>query len=180
MKNIKIYNKQNQLISDGNKYENENDFLDYVISSNYFGKPERWVLAKELMENGNPNEPEHWMWHSEYYEGSDVLQTEERTISFIVNEVNELGETVEVQKDKVETWVKLKADYTIEIIDLDQDYDWLLSECHTKRRNEYPPITELGDALYWKEQGNDSKYIEYINKCDIVKKKYPLPIRSNT
>ena len=179
MKNIKVYNKQNQLVSDKNHYESPTEFTDHIVSTNYFGKPERWVLAKELMKNGNPEEPEHWMWHSEHYEESDVLQTEERTRSYIVNGVNELGHTIEVQKDEKETWVLLKADYIIEIIDLDTDYDWLLSECHRKRKVEYPPITELGDALYWKEQGNDSKYIEYINKCDIVKRKYPLPIRSN-
>lgn len=107
--------------------------------------------------------PERWVLaDSESYEPSDILQTEER-ISEITNESS--------------SWVLLKAEYTIEIIDLNEDYDWLLSECHKKRQSEYPPISELGDALYWKEQGNDSKYIEYINKCDIVKKKYPLPIK---
>ena len=156
--------------------------IDSFISNELkdFGKSERWVRAKELMENGDPNEPEHWMWHSEYYEDSDVLQIEERNINYIVNEINELGHTIEVEKTKKEKWVLLKADYIIEIIDLENDYDWLLNECHRKRKEEYPPISELGDALYWKENGDESKYIEYIGKCDEVKKKYPLPIRSNT
>jgi hypothetical protein len=181
VKLINVKNKNNELISSNNKIENSfcDEFILININNGSWGKPERWVRAKELMENGNPEEPEHWMWHSEYYEDSDVLQTEERTRSYIVNELNELGHTVEVQKEEKETWVLLKADYTIEIIDLDADYDWLLSEVHRKRKAEYPPITELGDALYWKEQGNDSKYIEYIGKCEQVKTKYPLPIRSN-
>ena len=176
MKNIKVYDKENKLISDENKYENENDFINHIVSTNYFGKPERWVLAKELMENGNPEEPEHWMWHSEYYEESDVLQTEVRTRSYIVNEVNELGHTIEVQKDEKETWVLLKADYTIEIIDLDTDYDWLLSECHRKRKAEYPPMENYLDAIV---KSDEVQKQDYIDKCLEVKNKYPKPIRSN-
>jgi hypothetical protein len=162
MKNIRIYNKQNELISDGNKYENENDFLNYIISSNYFGKSERWVLAKELMENGNPEEPEHWMWHSEHYEESDIIRTEMRA-----NE--ETGEP--------EVLVLLKADYTIEIIDLDTDYDYLLSECIRKRKAEYPPVEELASALFWKEQGEPAKYDMYMKRCEEVKSKYPKPVK---
>lgn len=178
MKKIKIINhKINQ--NYGTELENPTDWINDCVSNNYWGLPERWVRAKELMQNGNPNEPEHWVWHSEHYEDSDVVQTEERKIPYVTYETNEQGHTVEVQKERSETWVLLKADYIIEVIDLDTDYDWLLSECHRKRQAEYPPITELGDALYWKENGNDSKYKEYIKKCDEVKKKYPLPTRSN-
>ena len=61
MKNIKVYDKENKLISDENKYENENDFINHIVSTNYFGKPERWVLAD-----------------SDPYDPSDILQTEER------------------------------------------------------------------------------------------------------
>lgn len=176
MKNIRIYNKQNELISDGNKYENENDFINHIVSTNYFGLPERWVRAKELMENGNPEEPEHWMWHSEYYEENDVLQTEERTRSYIVSEINELGHTIEVQKEEKETWVLLRADYTIEIIDLENDYDWLLSECHRKRKAEYPKIEDWMDAMV---KNDEQQKQNYIDKCLEVKSKYPKPVRSN-
>ena len=161
MKKIIIKNNYNQEF--GAILENPTDWINKEISNNSWGKSERWVQAKELMENGNPEEPEHWMWHSEHYEDSDVLKTEER-----ISE--NTGEST--------SWVLLKADYTIEIIDLDQDYEWLLSECHRKRKEEYPPITELGDSLYWKENGDPSKYENYIKKCDEVKKKYPLPIKS--
>ena len=177
MKNIKVFNKENQLISDENYYENEFDFINHIVSTNYFGLPERRVQAKELMENGNPEETEHWMWHSEYYEDSDVLQTEERNITYIINEVNELGHTIEVEKTKKENWVLLKADYTIEVIDLDTDYDWLLSECHRKRKAEYPPYENYLDAIV---KNDEEQKQDYINKCLEVKRKYPLPIRSNT
>jgi hypothetical protein len=178
MKKVKVINYKNNLTYENESF-NPEEWINDCVTNNYWGKPERWVLAKELMENGDTNEPEHWMWHSEHYEESDVLKTEIRVRKYIVNELNELGHTVEVEKEESQNWVLLKADYTIEIIDLDKDYDWLLSECHRKRKAEYPPITELGDSLYWKEQGDDSKYIEYISKCDSVKKKYPLPIKES-
>jgi hypothetical protein len=176
MKNIKVYDKQNKLISDENKYENENDFINYIVSTNYFGKPERWVLAKKLMENGNSEELEHWMWHSEHYEDSDVLQTEIRIRKYIVNELNELGHTIEVEKEENENWVLLKADYTIEIIDLDSDYDWLLSECHRKRKAEYPDSGEFLDSIV---KGDEEQKQMYIDKCLEVKLKYPKPIRED-
>jgi len=42
-----------------------------------------------------------------------------------------------------------------------------------KRREEYPPISDFIDAMYWKERGDDSKYVAYLNQCDEVKKKFP-------
>ena len=167
MKQVKIYNKQNIQIFGAILQENEIDSWLQIIGEAK-GKSERWVHAKELMENGNPNEPEHWMWHSEYYEESDVLQTEERTRSYIVNEVNELGHTIEVQKEEKENWVLLKSDYTIEIIDLDADYDWLLSEVHRKRKAEY------GDWTIQLEQIYDN-IEQWKNKIDEIKRKYPKP-----
>jgi hypothetical protein len=161
MKKVSIINIKNKKTFQ-NISENPTDWIADCIINNYWGKPERWVRAKELMENGNPEEPEHWMWHSEYYEDSDVLQSEER---------------ISENTGESSSWVLLKSEYTIEIINLDNDYEWLLSECHRKRKAEYPPITELGDSLYWKENGDPSKYDLYIKKCDEVKKKYPLPIK---
>lgn len=164
MKIIKVYNKNNELISDGNTYEDPTDFLEYNKSYNVWGLPERWVHAKELMENGDPNEPEHWMWHSEHYVEGDVLETE-----LVIDE--DTGDT--------QTMVLLKADYIIEIIDLETDYDYLLQQCIENRKREYPPITELADALIKKELGDDSKYIEYIGKCEAVKAKYAKPVKES-
>ena len=145
MKKVNIYKKDGTLRSPDNIYDDPTEWINNCITNNSWGKGERWILAD-----------------SEFYDPSDVLQTEER-IS------DNTGEST--------SWVLLKADYTIEIIDLDQDYEWLLSECHRKRKEEYPPLSELGDALYWKENGDPSKYDLYIKKCDEVKKKYPLPLK---
>ena len=61
MKSIKVFNnKYNRIVAD-NILNNINDFIEFNISINAWGKLERWVLAD-----------------SEPYEPSDILQTEER------------------------------------------------------------------------------------------------------
>jgi hypothetical protein len=82
MKKVRIINHKNNLTYE-NESSNPEEWINDCVTNNYWGKPERWVLAKELMENGDTNEPEHWMWHSEHYEDSDVLQTEIRIRKYI-------------------------------------------------------------------------------------------------
>lgn len=41
------------------------------------------------------------------------------------------------------------------------------------RAAEYPPLSELADALYWQQQGDDSKMTAYLAAVDAVKEKYP-------
>lgn len=49
-----------------------------------------------------------------------------------------------------------------------------LSKYYQKpRQEEYPPLSDLADALYWQSQGDDTKMTEYITKCEAVKQKYP-------
>lgn len=43
------------------------------------------------------------------------------------------------------------------------------------RQPEYPPITDLADALYWSNQGDNSKLDAYYAACAAVKAKYPKP-----
>jgi len=43
------------------------------------------------------------------------------------------------------------------------------------RADEYPTAAELADAMYWKEHGDDTKWLEYVQRCDLVKAKYPKP-----
>lgn len=42
-----------------------------------------------------------------------------------------------------------------------------------KRQIEYPPITELADALFWQSQGDNTKMTAYLAKVEAVKQKYP-------
>lgn len=47
-----------------------------------------------------------------------------------------------------------------------------------QRAPEYPPISELADAIYWNEQGDSSKLDAYVAACEAVKEKYPKPEES--
>ena len=43
------------------------------------------------------------------------------------------------------------------------------------RRPEYPDLADLADALYWSNQGDNTKLDEYYAKVSAVKTKYPKP-----
>jgi len=114
MKNIKIYNKQNELVSDQNLYEDSEVFVNHIVSSNYFGKPERWVRAKYNITSTVEGEAiVKTIYPDGEYDDADVLETEEREAW---NQADPNEETDSAVMDK-ETWVKLKAEYTIEIED---------------------------------------------------------------
>ena len=42
-----------------------------------------------------------------------------------------------------------------------------------KRIKEYPPLTDLADALYHQSKGDETKLTAYLAKCEVVKQKYP-------
>ena len=44
-----------------------------------------------------------------------------------------------------------------------------------KRQPEYPSLATLADALYWSNQGDNTKLDEYYAACAAVKAKYPKP-----
>jgi hypothetical protein len=44
-----------------------------------------------------------------------------------------------------------------------------------KRQPEYPPLGELADAIYWQNNGDDTKMTAYLAKVQAVKDKYPKP-----
>jgi hypothetical protein len=41
------------------------------------------------------------------------------------------------------------------------------------RKLEYPPLTDLADALYHQSKGDETKLTAYLAKCEAVKQKYP-------
>jgi len=45
-----------------------------------------------------------------------------------------------------------------------------------QRQPEYPPVTELADALYWASEGDTSRLDAYYAACAAVKAKYPKPL----
>lgn len=59
-------------------------------------------------------------------------------------------------------------------IDLATVNSWVDPESYkNKREQEYPPLTELADALYHQSKGDETKLTAYIAKCEAVKQKYP-------
>jgi hypothetical protein len=42
-----------------------------------------------------------------------------------------------------------------------------------QRAKEYPPLTDLADALYHQSKGDETKLTAYLAKCETVKQKYP-------
>lgn len=46
-----------------------------------------------------------------------------------------------------------------------------------QRAPEYPPITDLADALYWASEGDTAKLDAYYAACAAVKAKYPKPLK---
>jgi len=44
-----------------------------------------------------------------------------------------------------------------------------------QRQPEYPPISDLADALYWASEGDNTKLDAYYAACAAVKTKYPKP-----
>ena len=44
-----------------------------------------------------------------------------------------------------------------------------------QRRPEYPSLADLADALYWSNQGDNTKLDEYYAACAAVKAEYPKP-----
>lgn len=56
-----------------------------------------------------------------------------------------------------------------------QQAEWDRTEYQRLRAAEYPPLTDLADAIYWQQQGDDSKMTAYVAACEAVKAKYPKP-----
>jgi hypothetical protein len=131
------------------------------VAVNAWGKPERSVLHKdELM--------------AEEYDDADVLEEEMRELTPAIDAVlDEQGVEVSPAVPAVmQKYVKLKAEYTVEITDLDQDSSWLLEQCHAKRKAEYPSVEELWHAFMDEgQQGLDR--LQQVRLA--IKAKYPKP-----
>lgn len=66
-------------------------------------------------------------------------------------------------------------EYTVQVVDLDHDYDYLLEQCRNNRLKEYPSITEYIDGVV---KSDIEQQQAYIAACLAVKSKYPKPLRS--
>jgi len=76
------------------------------------------------------------------------------------------------------TWIDdvtppTQAEIDAEIVRLQAEYD--ATQYQRNRQPEYPSLATLADALYWSNQGDNTKLDEYYAACAAVKAKYPKP-----
>jgi hypothetical protein len=163
MKKVTIKNKLG-VAGWGAEMEDPTAWIAECVAGNYWGLPERWVLHKD--------EP-----MAEAYDDADVLEEEMRELTPAVEAVlDDQGVEVSPAVPAVmQKWVKLKAEYTVSIIDLSQDPEWLLQECHRKRLQEYPSLGEFADAFVKMQNGDPLQMEAYVAACMAVKAKYPKP-----
>lgn len=69
--------------------------------------------------------------------------------------------------------IKFPTKQEIDNAILEEENKWASSEYQRLRRQEYPPLADLADALYWQAQGDDSKMTAYLAAVEAVKQKYP-------
>lgn len=65
------------------------------------------------------------------------------------------------------------AEIEAEVARLQADYE--ATQYQRDRQPEYPALADLADALYWSNQGDNTKLDEYYAKVSAVKTKYPKP-----
>lgn len=53
------------------------------------------------------------------------------------------------------------------------ELEYTKSQYKRDRSREYPPLTDLADAMYWASQGDNTKLDAYYAACEAVKLKYP-------
>ena len=76
------------------------------------------------------------------------------------------------------TWIgpgelPTQAEIDVEVQRLQAELD--ATQYQRNRQPEYPPLADLADALYWSNQGDNTKLDEYHAACAAVKAKYPKP-----
>lgn len=91
-------------------------------------------------------------------------------------EVDSQGRTIQTTPKNVQLFdsnVRLpnKAEIDAEAARLNDD--WVSKEYQRLRQPEYPTLDKLADAIYWQQQGDNSKMEAYLALVDEVKNKYP-------
>jgi hypothetical protein len=153
MKQVNIKNKAG-VITHSAMMEDPEKWIQEQVTTRTWGKPVRWVKEK-ISKAPNPG----YDYPDEVYAEEDVLERKSETPPF----------------GKAVRYVKLPATYTIEIVDLSNDPTFLLQQCHSKRRKEYPPLSEFADAFVKLQSGNTEAMTAYVEKCNAVKAKHPKP-----
>lgn len=141
MKKVTIKNKLG-VAGWGAEMADPTAWIAECVASCAWGKPERWVLHKDEAAS------------LEAYDDADVLEEEMR-------------DTLEGVAQK---WVKLKAEYVVEIEDITAQH--ALAEVIAKRVAEYPSAEEFLNAYF---DGGQSALDALQAARLAVKTKYPKP-----
>lgn len=111
------------------------------------GRPERWQREYREFDPAPGVEP---------YDRADVIAEEDRPHPTIENEV--------------EHWVKLKADYSVEVEDVTYAHE--LAQCMAKRKAEYPTAEQFLNAFF---DGGQAE-LDALQALRLeIKSKYPKP-----
>lgn len=109
MKKISVINAKT-----GNRYEatleNPDEWIKSNVDSNSWGKPERWVKKKTLIDDNLGI----FSYAEETYIDEDVIDEKSEEIF----KIDELGNSVPT----IQNYVKLKSEYTINIVDISLSY----------------------------------------------------------
>lgn len=122
------------------KVENPSAYISSIVALNVFGKPERWCKD------------------SNEYSRSDILELKD-----IFKKELDGSRTHEL-------WVRLKAEYIIESIDV--TYEHNLNLCIESRKKEYPSLEEFMHTYF---DGGKKGLDALKEKRKKVKAKYPKP-----
>lgn len=152
MKKIKVTEKSGASI----EYINDGEVLERLSQMGH-GLPERWVPHKD--EGGS-------------YDEADVLDERMVEVSPAVAEVvNDASEVVQEAIPAVmKKEVKLKAEYSVEIVDISAQV--ALENCMAARKAEYPTAEEFMNAFF---DGGDEAVAALQAKRLLVKQRHPKP-----
>ena len=152
MKKIKVTEKSGASI----EYINDGEVLERLSQMGH-GLPERWVPHKD--EGGS-------------YDEADVLDERMVEVSPAVAEVvNDANEVVQEAIPAVmKKEVKLKAEYSVEIVDISAQV--ALENCMAARKAEYPTAEEFLNAFF---DGGEAGLEALRAKRLAIKQKHPKP-----
>ena len=138
----------------GAEFVNPQPWIDDCVKNNLWGKPERW----------QPTSLAH--------DPADVIASELREVQPAMAAVIDAnGNEVEPAKAAVfEQFVKLRAEYTVEIQDITAEV--ALAEVIRKRKADYPTAEDFMDAWF---DGGQAGLNALRDKRNTIKAKYPKP-----
>lgn len=130
------------------------------------------AMIQSIGEQGFCGKPERWVPAQEGIDPADVLESEMReVVPAIPAQLDEQGNEIAPEVPAVmQEFVKLRAEYTVEIEDITQEH--ALAECLAKRKAEYPSPEDFLNAYF---DGGDPA-VQLLNaKRQEIKAKYPKP-----